>query len=165
MPSEDPQHEITFQPEGTDVVALPAQEAIPLAVDETNVSETKLKASRFVDLVKGGSTPGEAARAVGTTLKKIKDVGEFRNEITRLVGNFELAPEIRKRMVDAGLNKLYIESVGSDDIEDRKLALAVAKQIGQQDGFAPVEGGVTINFGELSSVLDNITPLEGLEKP
>ena len=135
-------------------------EGLRVIVNTSPASEGVMRAERFVDLVKHGEDPKEAAKKVGTGFETIKGREHFFETVSKLLGTFELDAAVQKKMVEAGLNKLFIESVGSKNAEDRKIALATAKQIGQNLGISPSDG-VTIDLGGLADVIKDAS-LPGL---
>jgi hypothetical protein len=133
---------------------------VGVTLDTSRYADAKHTAARFVDLVAHGATPAKAARAIGTTLKEINSRGELKSRISKLIGNFSLDAKIQEKLVQAGLTKMFVESVESPDLEERKHALNVAKQLGQNIGLSPSDG-TTIDLGALASILPTAT-LDGI---
>ena len=124
-------------------------------------------AAQFVDKIKNGISPGKAAASIGTTLGAIATNDEMRNAISQLVSVGEIPAEARKRMLRAGLNKLFMESVGATDIKSRKIALEAAKLIGQDPEVNANAGdGATVVFelGDLADVFQKPINLPGIER-
>jgi hypothetical protein len=143
---------------GEDIIV----DAFEITADPRDTVE-KHTAKRFVDLVQSGLKPGIAAKKMQTTLRKIQGSEETKKEITKLLKSFGIAAEVRKEIAKAALNKLLIEALDSEDIDDRKLVFSVAKEIGVQEG-GPTEGGpsVVINLGEeLKGIITGIQ-IEGI---
>lgn len=120
-------------------------------------------AERFVELVKQGMPAGKAAQEIGTTVRDIMTSVQMKAAVEDLMATAELAPEVRKRMLKAGLNKIFMRTVDSDNPKVMKIALEAAKQIGQDEGTVPPEAGVTINLGDLEIVRDKPLSLPGIE--
>lgn len=129
-------------------------------VNEEAGSETTIRAGRFVDLVKAGVPAKDAAKAVGSSITDFAQRGDFSEAVKDLMAKFALDAEVQQRFVEAGLNKMFAESVGSKSLDERKHALAVAKQIGQNKGFSPSDG-VTLDLGSLGDVIKD-TKLPGI---
>lgn len=148
----------------TDTIPLVEAEVtndVQVVINNDKKAEVKKVAERFVDLVKHGEKPGEAARMVGTTLREIGSRDDLKKFVSRLIGDFHLEAAVQKELVSAGLTKLFTEAVRSPDIEDRKLALAVGKQLSQNLGIVAADGTVTVDLGSLGDVLKDIK-LEGI---
>lgn len=122
------------------------------------VSERRAK--RLLDRLKRGEPLSRAANAERMTVAEVKDPSNpVRHSIQQLIGQYFLPPEARKQLVRAGLNKIFIENVSSEDPAAVKLALDAAKQIGADPevGLTTHDtGGVIINIGELAGVFDQI---------
>ena len=142
--------------ETLEVLSTPVEGESTTVVNENPGAETQHRAQRFVDLVKHGTEPKEAAKAVGASLQSITSRDGFGQAVGKLIGDFELDSEITRRMVEAGLNKLFIESVSSKDPAHRKIALDTAKQIGQNKSFSPSDG-VVIDLGGLADIIKGAT--------
>ncbi len=114
------------------------------------------RAKRLLDRVARGETLSEATNAERMTVAELnKADSPVRASIQQLIGTYFLPPEARKQLVRAGLNKIFIENVSSDDPTAQKLALDAAKQIGADPEVGltqEVVGGVVINIGELEGV-------------
>lgn len=123
-------------------------------------------AEKFVDLVTNKRvTPKKAAEKIGTTIEQIVNNEQMKAAVEQLMFAAELPVEIRKRMLKAGLNKIFIENVNATEPKRVKIALEAAKQIGQDPeiGTQQPEGGVIINLGELESVRSKPLALPGIE--
>lgn len=121
-------------------------------------------AEKFVSRVAEGEAPWKAAQAIGTTLKKLEKSADMKAAIAALLEVGRIEEAVRKQMVEAGLNKLFMRTVDSDDPKHMKVALEAAKLIGQQTGQNPSDVQVTVDLGELGSVLDKGVSLPGLEE-
>jgi len=122
-------------------------------------SEAKIKAQRFADAIVSGMKPGQAADKVGTTLRAIKSSKEMQRVVEETIRTGHLSAEIRRLLVRSGLNQLLIQSLGSDDLQEREFSLKVIKQISLDPEVSTeqVQGGVTIDLGELKDVVTNIS--------
>ena len=122
------------------------------------VSERRAK--RLLTRLKAGEPMQDAVRAERTTMAEIKDPrSPIRASLEQLVGQYFIPPEARRQMIRAGLNKLFIENVVSEDPMKQKTALDAAKQISldpevglQQDQG----GGVIVNIGDLEGVFKQL---------
>ncbi len=87
----------------------------------------------------------------------------MRKYVEELVSTANLSAEVRQVMVRSGLNKLFMRSIESDDIEERKLALATAKLIWSDPevNSAGAETEINVDLREMSSALKNVR-LEGI---
>lgn len=123
-------------------------------------------AQKFVDLLKQGKTPGEAAQAIGTTVRALNTQGDMQAAVAALVSIGELPAEVRRKMLKAGLNKMFMEGIGSDSVKERKLALEAAKLIGQDEGMAEADGGTKVVFelGDLAEVFKKPLTLPGIKE-
>lgn len=168
-----------FQPSVPKALTSPKDDAVD--VFETEITEVAVEVSdknsvsyaaaeKFLTAVQDGMEPAKAARAVGTTLKKINNAAEMSEAIRNLVEMASLTSDVRRAMIRAGLDKMFMQSVGSEDLEERKHALAVAKQIAQDPEVgAGGEGpgvAITISDSLLTAIKDvTLTPVkEGEEK-
>lgn len=122
------------------------------------VSERRAK--RLLDRVSRGESLANAAKAERMTVAEIKsDDSPVRASIQQLIGTYFLPPEARRQMVRAGLNKVFLENVGSADPAAQKVALDAAKQIGADPevGLTTVEtGGVIVNIEGLAGIFEQI---------
>jgi len=122
------------------------------------VSERRAK--RLLDRVSRGESLSDAAKAERMTVAEIKsDDSPVRASIQQLIGTYFLPPEARRQMVRAGLNKVFLENVGSADPAAQKVALDAAKQIGADPevGLTTVEtGGVIVNIEGLAGIFEQI---------
>lgn len=139
------------------ILEVPVTE-VTVRNDETPGGDLRVKAQRFVDLIKTGEKPWRAAEKIGTTLGRINTSTEMQAAIKGLLETATLSSEIRKAVVKAGLNKLFMENLGSDDPKDKKIALDAAKMIAADEGMnTGTEVGVTFNLGELGPALEGLT--------
>lgn len=157
--SQLPLRDIVFSDDPTkdeEVVSTPVND-VTLEVDDNKNSGAKVKAGRFVDLLQAGVKPGEAAERIGTTLKQIRTSADMKIAVAELLEAATLSGEIRKKMVRAGLNKVFMENVGSDDPKALKVALDAAKLIGSDEGLSTgQEVGVTFDLGDLAGVIKDV---------
>jgi hypothetical protein len=143
--------------EGVETLALRVNGSVEVELEEKLEDKTENKAKRFVELVKGGKTPGIAADLIGTTLKNINSDLEMKDAVQKLLTTASLSGKIRQEMVKAGLNKMFMEGV-EGDIKQRKIALEAAKLISSSEGLqTPQEVGVTIDFGTLAPVIKDLS--------
>ena len=134
--------------------------------------ESTLKARRFLELVESGDSPTSAARKVDSRSNVSKIVGavqdkDLRGKLKKLLERGRLPAEVRKEMVRAGLNDVFLEHVDGSP-KNQKLALAAAKLISDDPEVglnAPiVTPGVTIDMGKFGELLGRMKPIEGLEE-
>lgn len=146
------------------VVHVQVENEVTTDTNNDKNSEIKRQAEKFFDKVQSGIPPGRAANIMHTSLKRIHSSEEMTRVITELTNTANLNAEIRKKMVRAGLNKIFMENVDSDDIKRQKLALDTAKQIAADPEIQLGQDGPTveINVSEFGSALKGIT-LPGLE--
>jgi len=86
--------------------------------------------------------------------------------LEQLVGTYFLPPEARKQMVRAGLNKIFLDNVDSEEINNQKLALDAAKQISSDPEVGLQQetgGGVFINISELQGVFAQLRTMKSPE--
>lgn len=114
------------------------------------------RAKRLLDRVSRGESLADAAKAERMTVAEVNAVDSpVRASLQQLIGTYFLPPEARKQMVRAGMNKLFIDNISSEDPAAQKLALDAAKQIGSDPEVGltqEITGGVVINIGELEGV-------------
>lgn len=156
---ESPVQKVEYKPSDDSLdLSIPVQTHIEIEVDDSKDSIANKKAKRFVELVKSGVTPGEAASTIGTRLKNINTSDDMKVALTELLTTAKLDGKIREQMVKAGLNKLFLKTVDSNDVKDMKIALETAKLIGADEGIkGPVESGVTIDVGSLWPIIKDVT--------
>ena len=118
------------------------------------------RAKRLLDRVQSGSTLTEAAKAERMTMSQLKDPNNpVRASVEQLIGGYFLPPEARKQMVRAGLNRMFLENVNSQDPGQAKIALDAAKQISLDPEVGlqtDQSGGVIINIGDLEGVFKQL---------
>lgn len=140
---------------------------IQVGIDQSKDSTVIAKAKRFVELVQHGKKPGEAAKAIGTSLREINNSGTMKEMVARLTETASLPDAVRIQMVQAFLNQTVIQAAVSDDPEILKIGLQAAKQISQEVniGLTQSDNGVTINLGALEGKIAGITlePNKGTE--
>lgn len=122
------------------------------------VSERRAK--RLLTRVKNGESLSAAANAERMRVSELKDPDSpVRRSLEQLMGQYFLPPKARAQMVRAGLNKVFLENIQSEDLAAQKLALDAAKQIAAdpETGLTSQDaGGVVINIGELAGVFSQI---------
>ena len=157
--AEAPVRDIVFsdEPNKDEEILTEAVADVTLTVDDSKNSGAKVKASRFVDLLKSGVKPGEAAEKIGTSLKQLRTSEDMKVAVAELLATATLSSEIRKGMVRAGLNKVFIEGIASEDPKDRKVALEAAKLISADEQISTgQEIGVTFELGDLAGVIKDV---------
>lgn len=168
----DPKTDGTVKPvEFKESNALDATEiSVDTYLSETNDAKDVIvvqAAERFVDLVKHGKTAAQAAQAIGTTVRALNTHSDMQDAIAALVSVGELPAEVRRKMLKAGLNKIFMEGVGSDSVKERKLALEAAKLIGQDPEISLTEGDgakVVFDLGDLAEVFKKPLTLPGIKE-
>lgn len=144
---------------------------IPVVDNEVNVELTKkveqnIKAKRFLEMVKGGVPQWEAAKKNGTTIKAIYQTQGLRAAVKNLIETGTLPAAIRKELVRAGLNKIFIENIDGGPRE-QKLALQAAKQIsGDPDvglNIPPSNISVNVDVTKLNELFKNMKVPEVFE--
>lgn len=122
------------------------------------VSERRAK--RLLTRLKNGESLSAATNAERMRVSELKDPeSPVRQSLEQLMGKYFLPPKARAQMVRAGLNKVFIENIQSEDLAAQKLALDAAKQIAAdpETGLTSQDaGGVVINIGELAGVFSQI---------
>lgn len=136
---------------------------VEVGIDQSKDSAVVAKARRFVESVQSGKKPGEAAKAIGSSLREINDSPTMKAMVGKLIETASLPAEIRIQMVQSFLNKTLLESAMSSDPEAKKIGLQAAKQISQEIGIGLTQSdnGITINLGALEGKLDGITLTTG----
>ena len=148
---------------------LPVQETETTIASANNKLDTisERHARRMLDRVQRGQSVNEAARTERITMAQLKDPSNpIRASIEQLVGEYFLPPEARKQMVRAGLNKVFIKNVGSDDPVAVKVALDAAKQIAADPEVGLMQdqtGGVVINIADLEGVFKQLATISAPE--
>lgn len=121
-------------------------------------------AQRFVDLMKTGYTPGEAARMAGRTSVRalMQDTGA-RKTVRALAEEYGMNDDVRKILVKFGLNKIAIDNLSKEDRDSQKLALDALKAIATDPDVglnaAQANIGIAINLGDLGALLEKVPEL------
>lgn len=131
----------------------------------TRAGETKTvaakKAKKLINRLQKGQSLRQATRAEHVTQADLQNAeSAIGIALRELVGRNFLPAEARRQMVRAGLNKLFMDNVSSDDPAAQKIALDAAKQIGADPevGLNHGEsGGVVVNIGELEAVFTQLS--------
>jgi hypothetical protein len=152
-----PPEDLTVKIE-TDAVAVEIPS--PKKADIKTVS--KVRAVKFVELVKAGESPQEAAKQVHTSLARLERDPEVQAMCETLIAQYTLPAETRKKLVRARLNKVVAEGNDKEAVAAAKLVSADPEvgittqipQVMQQFNFSP----------ETSSFLDNLDVPEDFQK-
>lgn len=157
MDSED-KHLRLNEEDSKDAVPYEISEGFDLDIDATseNKPAKNTLAKRFMDLVGQGYKPHEAAKTVGTTMSGIMGNEAFKKQVKQLVESASMPNDIRKEMVRAGLNRIFMENVARPDSNSQKLAIEAAKAISSDPDVglnAIPNPGIQININELDNVL------------
>lgn len=141
---------------------------VPVLSTEVSVATTEKgintvadrHAKRLLDRVQRGETLSQASNAERIPVSVLRSPDSpIHQSLQNLIGNYFLPPEARKQMVRAGLNRMFLANVESTDVNQQRLALDAAKQIGADPevglNLEPT-GGVVINIGELDAVFKQI---------
>lgn len=116
------------------------------------------KAKKFLDLVRKGVTPGDAAKKVGMSLAQLRRT-KVKKRIEDLTIAYHLPDEIRKLLVKNGLNRLFMMNLGKKDVANQKLLLDTIKQMASDPDVglqSNQQVGIQINLGELGELLKNV---------
>jgi hypothetical protein len=131
-------------------------------IGKTPAAETKVK--RFLDLIAIGNKPSRAAERVGiTNTAKFMKSQEFRNEVRDLIEADNLPAGVRRAMVQAGLNKIFMDNYKKDP----KVALDASKQIASDPEVGlnqPQLIGVPIDMGALGQILSQFEKVPALRQ-
>lgn len=155
------------------VAELPSRpDAIQIILDgpsevETKVSPArakasdigKLRAKKFVELLRLGRRPSEAAHALHTTVQEMMMHSDVQKQVKDLVDEFSFDAQQRKALVRAGANKIALTNL--KDGGDPKLALEALKLIGDDHEVA-IKGQAGQQQIQVDVVLKNLvsTPVE-----
>lgn len=147
-----------------------AQEALQAAasgftidVDEGPNTELKAKVERFADLLELGKKPGEAAEAIGTTLKAINTQADMREAVTKLLTKANLGGKVREAIAKSALNVVLMKNYDSDNVKEQKLALEAAKLVLGSEGHAMGDKTeVTFDLGSLAPLMKEDVSLPGI---
>jgi len=148
---------------GETVVEFESDQDEPHLVLDTNKNKDDVataKAKKFLDLVRKGCTPGEAAEQVGMSLAQLKRT-RVRKRIEDLTIAYHLPDEIRKLLVKAGLNRLFMMNLGKKDVANQKILLDTIKQMASDPDVglqSNQQVGIQINLGELADLISRTPP-------
>jgi hypothetical protein len=120
----------------------------------------KLQAYKFVDLLKSGVKPGEAAHRLHTSVKTIMSNPQSQKVVKEVIEEFTYNAEVRKLLQRALVNKTAVENAGEKG--DKKLLLDALKLMADDSelgikGPSVMIGGPVISSA-LQDVLDKIEP-------
>lgn len=121
----------------------------------------KLQARRFVDLLKLGHKPGEAAHRMHSTVRDIMQNPDAKKMVQELADQYALSGEDTKLLIRSLRNKIMLTS------DDPKLQLEAAKQA-SEDPDVGLKGGTPVAQVDvtLRAMLQRpVEPLPGLEEP
>ena len=103
----------------------------------------EMKARKFLDLVKSGKEPKEAAKEIGTTLAALRKSGALAKACREMIQRADeeklLDKTVREKLVKARLTELMMQD---DNI---KVALGAAKAIQNELGVGTPLVGVQVN--------------------
>lgn len=134
---------------------------------EINTKQTRsIRARRFLELVEDGMTPSNAAKRLHSNLRNMNHNTDIRTGLRELVDNARFPAEIRKEMVRAGLNSIFLRNVAGK-LKEQKIALDAARQIAKDPevGLNAITAGpsVNIDLSTLGTLLEKMKPIAGLE--
>jgi hypothetical protein len=109
------------------------------------------RSEAFIELVKSGTSPTEAARELGTSLKELKRDPLVLAAAKELVQSYRFTAAERKELVQATRNKILLTGTNQE-------ALAAAKQIGEESDMGMSQGSpqTTVNIGIFSQDAQDI---------
>ncbi len=133
---------------------------------EVNFKENKsLKAERFLELIAAGEIPYRAGQQLNVKVGDMMKSKDIKVAVKKLIENGTLPAVVRKAMVRAGLDQIFME--GLESPKGHKNAIQAAKLISQDPDVGlnapPVGVGVNIDLGSLGNLMKDIKPIEGLE--
>lgn len=151
-------------------VTLPAPEGVELPVQHTEVevdnshgkgnpkTVAATVAKKFVELVKSGETPSDAARRLHRKLSDLRMDEEFTRKAAAIIEGGYLPAEVRKALVRSGLNRRFVNGIDSDDPELRRDALTAAKMIAEDPevGLKHTAPAVEIDLTVLGDILAKV---------
>lgn len=127
----------------------------------------KLNARRFVDLLRLGHRPGEAAHMMHTTVQTLMENPDTKKMVQQLADKYTLDAKTTKLVVRALRNKIMLENADKDP----KLALEAAKQaaedpdVGLSRGAQPV-AQIDLQFQTLiNAPVEPIASLKAIMPP
>lgn len=129
-----------------------------------NTPATEVRVKRFLDLIAIGNRPCRAAERTGVTnLKKFMSSKEFRDEVRDLIETDNLPAGVRRAMVQAGLNRIFMDNYKKEP----KIALEASKQIGADPEVGlnqPQLVGVPIDMGAIGQILAQFEKVPALRQ-
>lgn len=135
-------------------------------VEISGQKEGSIKARRFLELVVAGEEPARAARKLHTKLQSLIRDDEVRLALKNLLEGSRLPADVRKEMVRAGLNSMFMRNV-SGKLKEQKIALEAAKQIARDPevglNLPPMGVAVPIDVSALGQMMSKMKPIPGLE--
>jgi len=155
------------EPGGENVIEMPVHDlGIEMVPKHKRGQAVGIKAQRFVDLLADGQTPGDAARAIGTTVRALNTSEDMSRAIKQLMDVGNVSAAIKREAIRAGLFMRFVRGIESADPIEAKLALEASKQMASDPtiGLGTGEGGVTVNLGDLGGILQR-AELPGIERP
>ncbi len=159
MPDESP----VAGKDKVEVVLNPEEQELHDAV-ETKPNKS-IKAERYLELIAAGEPAHRAARFVGSTAGEMAKSPDMKAAVKKLIDEGTLPALVRKSMVRAGLDKIFMENL--ENKKGHKTAIQAAKLISSDPDVglnAPPQGAsVNIDLGELGKLMETLTPIKGLE--
>lgn len=120
-----------------------------------------LKARKFVELLKRGLKPAEAAHQLHTTVKALMSRPQAQQLVTDMIEGYNFDAKVRALLVRATQNKILLQAIESNDVDTQ---LNVMKQMSDDaelgmkgTGVAPPAAGLP---SELRELLDRVLPKE-----
>ena len=149
-----------------EVIDIEQESPLGAKVEVLEKERKGLKAERYLELIEGGFKPHDAAERMGTTVRDMNKSEDIRKAVKKLIEQGTLPPLVRKAMVRAGLDKIFMESL--ENPKRHKTALGAAKLIGQDPDVGlnapPSVIGVNVDMGALSGLFEKVQPIPGLEE-
>lgn len=100
---------------------------MPDEVTTNGLSVDEAKTKKFVDLVKGGEAPKDAAKEVGMSLRRLRETGVLATACRELLGRVESEKLLDKKTAEMITRARLLELMMQDD--DLKVALGAAKAV------------------------------------
>lgn len=124
-----------------------------------------LKAKQFVELLKSGVKPGEAAHRLHTSVRSLMNKEDAQRQIRETVENFTFDAAVRKLLVRAMANKVLLEA---DKANDTKTTLEVIKIINADSEVGvdspPQMSATLVMDPALKELLDRTVPIPALSE-
>jgi hypothetical protein len=117
----------------------------------------------YVELVKAGDTPSDAARKLHRKLSDLRMDEDFTRRAASIIENGYLPAEVRKALVRSGLNMRFVKGIDSDDPELRRDALTAAKMIAEDPevGLKHTAPAIEIDLTVLGDILAQVEDKKG----